>query len=105
MTAFRSHHSGMHLAASAPHAPAVPGVASVAPAAASVHQFHELPLMLQFLLHHSEEMHRVRHGLLMVSLARCTPPLEHVIRSAAEAGAMLSTAGGGPATAQGSATM
>ena len=49
-----------------------------------LHQFHELPLMLQFLLHHSEELHRVHHGLLLLSLrsrlalARYTPPLEHV---------------------------
>ena len=98
MTAFRSHQSEVHLATSAPHAPVVPGVASA-------HQFHELPLMLQFLLHHSEELHQVRHGLLVLSLARCTPPLEHVIRSAAEAGAILSTAGACPATVQGSATM
>ena len=49
-----------------------------------LHQFHELPLMLQFLLHHSEELHRVHHGLLLLSLrsrlalARHTPTLEHV---------------------------
>ena len=32
-----------------------------------LHQFHELPLMLQFLLHDSEELPRFHHGLLMLS--------------------------------------
>ena len=54
---------------------------------------------------------RVHHGLLMLSLrsrlalARCTPRLEHVIRSAAGSGAMHSTTGAGPAIAEGSATV
>ena len=73
-------------------------------------RFHELPLMLQSLLHDSVKLHRVHHGLLMLSLrsrlalARSTPPLEHVTRSAAGAGAMHSTTGASRAIAKGSAT-
>ena len=51
----------------------------VAPAAASVHQFHELPLMLQFLLHHSEELYRVHHGLRRPSESCAPLPCEAIV--------------------------